>query len=210
VLLRPVVEAAVFPTLAYVAGPGELSYLAQAEPLYDLLGVSRQAFVPRAGGALIDEKIGRVLERYGLAPADLAVPSPELAHRVAQDDLPAAVTAALGRLREQLPASYGELRDAAGDVEPTLRRTVENRRNQALLGVDRIEHKLRSALARRNDSALQRLDRAREALYPAGAPQERVLSVASFLAREGRPALDAAWVAAREHAGGLLQASSGH
>src|SRR2546425_9633941 len=43
VLLRPVIEAALLPTLAYAAGPAELKYLPDAAPLYDLLGVARQA-----------------------------------------------------------------------------------------------------------------------------------------------------------------------
>src|SRR3989475_10848353 len=46
VLLRPVIEAALLPTLAYAAGPAELKYLPDAAPLYDLLGVARQAPVP--------------------------------------------------------------------------------------------------------------------------------------------------------------------
>lgn len=209
VLLRPVVEAAVFPTLAYVAGPGELKYLAQAEPLFELLGVSRQAFVPRAGGALVDQKVDKVLARYDLTVDDLAHPSHELAARVASDDLPADVVAGLARLRASLHEGYAELQRAAMAVERTLERPVENTRNQALLRLERIEKKITAALARRNDSALQRLARAREALYPTGAPQERVITLASFSGRHGRAALDAAWAAARDHAGGLVQASPG-
>src|SRR3989475_4182588 len=41
VLLRPVVEAALLPTVAYAAGPAELQYLQDAVPLYNALGVTR-------------------------------------------------------------------------------------------------------------------------------------------------------------------------
>ena len=50
VLLRPVVESAVLPTVAYVAGPGELRYLALTPPVYAALGVDRQLPVPRWSG----------------------------------------------------------------------------------------------------------------------------------------------------------------
>ena len=209
VLLRPVVEAAVFPTLAYVGGPSELKYLAQAEPLFALLGVSRQAFVGRAGGFLVEDKVDRVLTRYGLSVDALARPSAELAARAAGEDMPAPARQALERLKDAIIAAYAELGAAAAAIEPTLARPAENARNQALLGAGRIEKKIARALSRRSETALSQLGRAREALFPGGVPQERVLAMPSFLARYGRAALDAAWVAAREHASGFLPASSG-
>src|SRR5207247_1431477 len=50
VLLRPAIEAALFPTLAYVGGPGEMEYLLDAAPLFSSLGVATQAHVPRWNG----------------------------------------------------------------------------------------------------------------------------------------------------------------
>ena len=47
VLLRPVLESALLPTVAYLAGPAELRYLALTPPLYERLGVPRQLPVPR-------------------------------------------------------------------------------------------------------------------------------------------------------------------
>ena len=56
VLLRPVVEAALLPTVAYVGGPAELEYLPMAAPLYQVVGggVERQAPVPRWSGVLVE------------------------------------------------------------------------------------------------------------------------------------------------------------
>jgi hypothetical protein len=46
-LLRPVVQDAVLPTIAYVGGPTELRYLAQTQELYAWSGVPRPRAVPR-------------------------------------------------------------------------------------------------------------------------------------------------------------------
>ncbi|OGB94046.1 MAG: bacillithiol biosynthesis cysteine-adding enzyme BshC, partial [candidate division NC10 bacterium RBG_16_65_8] len=48
VALRPVVQDTLFPTLAYVAGPGELAYFAQLRPVYAAFDVPMPAIVPRA------------------------------------------------------------------------------------------------------------------------------------------------------------------
>src|SRR2546427_5334246 len=64
VLLRPAVEAALLPTVAYAGGPAELGYLPDAEPLYRALnGVARQAAGPRWSGGRGDAPVGLLLER---------------------------------------------------------------------------------------------------------------------------------------------------
>src|SRR5690606_18974169 len=66
VLLRPVVESAVFPTVAYVAGPGELSYFAQIGCLFAAHGILAPVVVPRPSVTLIDGKVRSTLEQLGL------------------------------------------------------------------------------------------------------------------------------------------------
>ncbi len=63
-LLRPVVQDAILPSIAYVAGPTEAKYLAQTAELYAWAGVPRSRVVPRGSLRWID---GADLER--LAPA---------------------------------------------------------------------------------------------------------------------------------------------
>ena len=52
VLLRPVIESAILPTVAYVAGPGELRYLELTPPIYQRLRVPRQMPVARWSGRI--------------------------------------------------------------------------------------------------------------------------------------------------------------
>ena len=78
VLLRPVVEAAVLPTLAYIGGPGELAYLAQADPLYELLGVAPQGRVPRWSGRVLEPRVTRALEMMRHVARSIGRPVGEL------------------------------------------------------------------------------------------------------------------------------------
>jgi uncharacterized protein YllA (UPF0747 family) len=65
VLLRPVLEAALLPTVAYLAGPGELRYLDLTAPIYTRLGVTRQAPMPRWSGLLLEPRVSRILQKFG-------------------------------------------------------------------------------------------------------------------------------------------------
>jgi bacillithiol biosynthesis cysteine-adding enzyme BshC len=209
VLLRPAVEASVFPTVAYVGGPAELAYLAQIGPVFERLGVARPVRVPRNAGLLIEARVDRTLEKLGLAVDDLAQPESELTARVAPQDLPPAAMAALAGLREALTGGYASLQAAAGTVDRTLEKPVENARNQALVATQEIEKKLVAALKRGGDTALQQVIRAREALYPGGSPQERILAPISFTARYGGAVLEVLEAAARVHAARVLEGPAG-
>lgn len=189
VLLRPVVEAALWPTVAYLAGPGELRYLPDAAPLYRALAVEPQTPVARWSGILIEGRVDRVLEKHGLTLDNLAGPPGAVEARVVRDQLPPEVAEALTQLRHQITTSYERLGAGVARLDATLERTVESARNAALGGMHEIEKKLVAALKRSNETLVGQLTRARGAVFPGGVPQERVVTYASMAIRYGPPLL---------------------
>jgi bacillithiol biosynthesis cysteine-adding enzyme BshC len=200
VLLRPAVEAAVLPAVGYCGGPGELAYLEQTGPVFARLDVPRPARLARLSGLLVEAKVDKVLAKHQLVPADLAASEAALASRIARDALPESTASALADLRRTIAERYRVVQGEAARLDTTLEKPVENARNQALMGSQEIEKKIVAALKRAGDTAIQQVARARDQLHPGGTPQERVISVVSFLARHGRPVLDLVFEAAREHA----------
>ncbi|HEV8381160.1 MAG TPA: bacillithiol biosynthesis BshC [Gemmatimonadales bacterium] len=190
VLLRPVIEAALFPTLAYVGGPGEMEYLPESAPLFEKLGVTPQAHVPRWSGIIIEARIEKILSKHGLTPADFALKPGELEARLAQADLPPELVASLKELRADVEARFARISGEVQQLDPTLERTVQSARNAALAGTNEIEKKLIASVKRSQGTLLSQLARARAALAPGGKPQERVLTVGSFIARYGDGLLD--------------------
>ncbi|HZI20873.1 MAG TPA: bacillithiol biosynthesis BshC [Gemmatimonadales bacterium] len=191
VLLRPAVEAALLPTVGYAAGPAELEYLPDAAPLYERLGVARQLPMPRWSGVLVEARVDKLMERHGLDLTAFDGKPGELEARLVRTDLPPEAVATLGTLRSSIEEQYGHLLEAAMKVDPTLERTVESARNAALSGAQTIEKKLIASLKRlEGETLVRQLARARAAVYPNGQPQERVLTLASFLIRYGAELLD--------------------
>jgi bacillithiol synthase len=190
VLLRPVVEAAVLPTLAYVAGPGEAAYLPQTLPLFRRHGVAMPIPHPRAALTLLEGKVAKVLEKFSLELDDLSRPHHELAGRVARDEMPEEVRAALGRLRGEVARGTGELGKAVKQVDPTLGGPVEHLRNQTFALLDEVEKKVVQSLKREQEIALAQLRKAQLNLFPLGRPQERVLNPFQYLVRYDRDFLE--------------------
>lgn len=190
VLLRPAVEAALFPTVAYVAGPGELKYLPEAAALYERLGVTPQTPVPRWSGVMVEAKVDKVLERHQLSLDAFAGAPGALEGKLVRDALPDDTRQAFESLRAHIESNYGRLAELVSRVDPTLERPVTSARNAALGGTQDIEKKLVAALKRTNETLVGQIARIRAAVYPSGQPQERVLTYASFAIRYGPSLLD--------------------
>ncbi len=185
VLLRPVLESALLPTVAYVAGPGELRYLRLTPPIYRLLGVHRQVPVPRWSGLVVETRVDRALEKFGATIEELLAPPPGLEARVLRSQLPVAATDALTQLAAAGEKAFTALAAAAHDIDPTLDRPVQNAKTQVLSASADLEKKLIQHLRKRGETELSQVVRSRTALQPAGKPQERLLGIAPFLSRYG-------------------------
>lgn len=185
VLLRPVVESALLPTVAYVAGPGELRYLRLTDPIYRRLEVPVQRPVPRWSGLVVERRVDRVLEKFGASPEELMEPDQALERRVVRAHMPAPITQALASMRATIDEGYDTLASHGARIDATMAKPVEGSRHQALKAIDHIEKRLRGHLKQREEVQLRQISHAREAVLPGGHPQERVLTVATYRARYG-------------------------
>jgi len=190
VLLRPVVESVVFPTLAYVGGPGEMAYFAQLSAYFEAHGVEMPIVYPRFGVTPVETKIGKVLQKFGLDVEALARPFHEVAGDIAREEVPGDVKKALGSLRGAIAKGVGELQKAVAPIDPTLKGPVQHVRSHAFDAIDDLEKKVLHALKRENEIALSQLEKAQVHLFPNGSPAERVQNPLYFLTRYGGAVLD--------------------
>jgi len=205
VLLRPVVERALLPTVAYVAGPGELAYFTQANAVAAALDRAPVVGVPRWSCTIIEPFAERALQRLGveyLEVRDLH----GLERRLATASLPESVAAAWKRLQEQLHASVRELGaavESASLMPPTV---IEGLERSLAHRMSRAERRLIAAAKRRDDRVRRDLAMLSAALFPHGQRQERVLNYIPMLARSGEALLEEMQGAAATHARSLLDA----
>lgn len=184
VLLRPVVESVLFPTLAYVGGPGELAYFAQLRGLFRRHGAGMPVVVPRGSLLAVENKVRTVLENFGLAAGDVRDPE-ALLTRFARDRLPGNVRDAAVQWRGAVESLGGELADAAATVDPALRGAVMKTRNSSLAALGTLEKKIVRAVKRNAETTRARIAKAQVNLWPAGKPQDRILCPLQYLLRYG-------------------------
>jgi uncharacterized protein YllA (UPF0747 family) len=209
VLLRPLLERALVPTVAYAAGPGEIAYFAQVSALAPILGTPTPLAVPRWSGLIVEPYVDRILERYEISFDDLRDPQAVLRRLVLQR-MPGGLTRSIIDIRETLRRALDALKASLAQGERPLveSRVIDGAEGQLMHRVDRLERRIVAAAKRRESEITDRIGAAHAALHPLGKPQERVLNLIPILAREGPALFTAMRLAAEGHAASLVRPPS--
>lgn len=190
VLLRPVVQDMLLPTLAYVAGPSELAYLGQAGVLYEAFGRPQPVIFPRAAFTLVDNRTQRSLEKYQIGVEDVWDGEEHLGRKLAAAAFAEGWSERFLESEQDLARLLGRLQQDIQTLDPTLLDTLQHVKEKMAYQLDRLKGKAsRAALARsellaRHQQALLRF------LMPEKDPQERRLGGVYFLGRAGYEILD--------------------
>lgn len=205
VLLRPVIERALLPTVAYVAGPAELAYFAQVSAVASGLGARSPLAVPRWSTTLIEPHVQRALRRLSMDAADLRDPH-AAEERIARAALPATLATRLQAVRDAVDQGLGALTGELGENGLVSPRVVEGARTLVNHRIERLERRLLAAVKRRERDTVRELAAARAAVWPNGSRQERVLNFLPILARQGPTLLAQMRDAATGHARSIIGA----
>ena len=190
VLLRPLVQDTLLPTIAYVAGPSELAYLAQAQVLYEAFGRPQPVFFPRAAFTLVDHRIQRLLEKYRLSVEDVWLGDEHLSRKIAAAGLAEGWSERFEQAQQAMASLLDRLRGDIERLDPTLLEALQHAQEKINYQMDRLRGKVsraglaRSELLARHAQALKRF------LMPQKDLQERRVGGAYFLGRAGYELLD--------------------
>jgi uncharacterized protein YllA (UPF0747 family) len=205
VLLRPVLERSILPTVAYVAGPGEIAYFAQVSAVAHALGAADPLAVPRWSATIVEPRVARLLERLRLDVEELRDPH-AVETRLAHALLPRPVSDAVRDLRRDVERGVAALEVADDDalVPPA---SLQGLRRWLLHRLERLERRYGAAIKKRETQLMRDVATARGALFPDGVRQERALAFAPFLARYGESLVGEMLAQAASHAQQLVVGS---
>jgi bacillithiol biosynthesis cysteine-adding enzyme BshC len=190
VILRPLMQDFLLPTVAYVAGPAEIAYFAQIRGVYEAFAVPMPAIFPRQSMTLLEKKIAHVLEKYHLQISDFWTAhgntAEELISRIVKREAADGLFTPVAAARDELIQRLVELKTRSTAIDATLGGFIEKEQGKIFHQLEGVEKKLLQAVKRQNETLSQQIAKAAHALYPNRHLQERELSFVSFLCKYGR------------------------
>lgn len=189
VMLRPLVQDYLLPTVAYIGGPAEVAYHAQIGPSYAHFGIPRPVIFPRPSFSLVDAASARAMEAEALSFEDLQTDTETLLGRAVREANPE-VERAFAEARAAIEAGFKNVEERLADVDSTLKGAAQSSLGRALHQLEGLHDKALRSMKRRDATRADRMRRTRDFMFPGGSLQERGVSWITLLARYGPPIID--------------------
>jgi bacillithiol synthase len=189
VLLRPVVQDYLLPTLVYTGGAAEVAYFAQVAVVYEKLLGRVTPILPRFSATLVEAKPERILTRYQLGLSDLFLGPEKVREAIAARSLPPDLQERFSEAYAGVERSMTTLRESIGRLDSTLIDAAESTRTGMSQQISRLQARVSRAEGLRNEVIARHADALSHALFPHKALEEREVAGVSFVARYGRELL---------------------
>jgi bacillithiol synthase len=193
VLLRPVVQDALFPTLCYVAGPSELAYLGQLRGVYEHFGVPMPLMYPRATATLVDSAAARFLSKYKVPLEALQPQDDSGLNELLKSQIPPAVEETFAAARVTIDDQLQRVVGALQTLDPTLEGAARTTLGRMQHDLESLHGKTIQAAKRRHETLRRQFLRTRALTFPDGHPQERTIGFIWFLNQYGSALVDRLW-----------------
>ena len=190
VLLRPVVQDYLLPTLAYIGGPAEVAYFAQAGVVYEKLLGRVTPTLPRFSATVVETKARELMERYQLKFTDLFHGPERLREQMAAHDLPGELHVSFEAADASLTESLQQISSALEKLDKTLVEAAQGAGAKMHYQLQQLRGRAARAELRKNEVIARHAQFLSSSLYPDKALQEREIAGAYFVARHGRELLD--------------------
>ncbi len=185
VVLRPICQDMLLPTVAYVGGPSEIAYHAQLGPVYEALAVPQPVVYPRASVSLVQTGLLRAMEKYALELPEFLGDTGKVTAKVVEQISEIKLDALFAGVTKNLHDALGELKFGLHEVDPTLLGALENVASKIDVNIGVLREKSVAAQKRRNETAVRQIEKAAAGLLPSGSLQERELTPIYYMNRYG-------------------------
>lgn len=185
VLLRPIVQDYLLPTLAYTGGGAEAAYFAQAGAVYEALLGRVTPIIPRFSATVVEPKIQRAFEKYDITMRDVLAGPDSLRRQLGERALPQDLQAAFETVRKSLGTHLSTIKEKLVKLDPTLVDAAETARSKVEYQLERLSSQAARAEAQKSELITRKAEALSQALYPDKNLQERGVGGIFFLARYG-------------------------
>jgi bacillithiol synthase len=186
VITRPLMQEWLFPTLAFIGGPGEIAYWAELKLVFDHFGLKMPPLVPRLNITILERSIETDLKELNLDLKEVLISGTNKHELKFIDSLKdREVEELFENVKVSLAEQYSLVREKSKTIDPVLMPLLEKNEQILMKQISFMEGKIVEAVCQKHDHILRKFTRVENALRPGGSPQERVWNPFYYLNKYG-------------------------
>ncbi|MDQ0215232.1 bacillithiol biosynthesis cysteine-adding enzyme BshC [Oikeobacillus pervagus] len=191
VVTRPLMQEWLFPTLAFIAGPGEIAYWAELKQAFEFFHMKMPPIVPRLNVTILERDKEKYIKEFQLEIENVLSEGVE---REKQQYWETVKEEGLHDLVEQTATQlfyqYQEIQKRAEELDKGLLPIIEKNLKIHHHQLEYLKQKTDQLIEKQHEVVLNRYDQVNCSLRPNNGPQERVWNVFYFLNQYGLDFID--------------------
>jgi len=184
VILRPVCQDYLLPTVAYIGGPSEVAYFAQFRDVYNFFDMEVPVVYPRTSITILEKRIETFLEKFDLGFEEL-FDEEKVTRKLLGKFSEINIQDLFGNFEDDLNAIMYTYSLKLNNIDKNLTTNLKNKYDKFLENLAVSKKKFEESQIKQNDSTGSKLTAVINGVYPNGKPQERSINISYFLNKYG-------------------------
>ncbi|GGI14440.1 bacillithiol biosynthesis cysteine-adding enzyme BshC [Gottfriedia solisilvae] len=186
VVTRPIMQEYLFPTLAFVGGPGEIAYWAELKDIFEVFNLEMPPVFLRHMFTIFERNIVSAMEDFSLGiDESLQISLEEKKNSWVKAQISVDYKDVFDQSRKALFQLHEPLQEVTKEVAPNLndfsKKNYSKIEEQILL----LERKIEESILKRHEEQIAKWNRIIHSISPNGRPQERVLNIYYYINKYG-------------------------
>ncbi|RBP06916.1 bacillithiol biosynthesis cysteine-adding enzyme BshC [Rossellomorea aquimaris] len=186
VVTRPMMQEWLFPTLAFVAGPGEIAYWGELKKAFEYVDLKMPPVVPRLNITIVEREIEKRIQDlqltlHGVITEGVSTARDAFWKSLERPDL----EFEMKEIQEELQRKYEKIREQAVSIDQGLHPIIDKNLEFHLSQFDYLRNKVDKALKDKNSLTFNQFMKVENSIRPNEGPQERTWNVLYFLNKYG-------------------------
>ncbi|CAG9619812.1 bacillithiol biosynthesis cysteine-adding enzyme BshC [Sutcliffiella rhizosphaerae] len=186
VVTRPLMQELLFPTLAFIGGPGEISYWAELKRCFESLYMEMPPVVSRISLSFLERDIESAMQDIEESLQDILMSGLEEKKKawLNQEELHQ-MNENLSNFQQQYGEVHKKFREVGNAMEPHLEHVFEKNWRLIDRQFDFIQRLIERSAYEKHEHIMKKFEKVELALRPGKMPQERVWNIYYFINKYG-------------------------
>lgn len=186
VVTRPLMQEFLFPTLAFISGPGEMAYWAELKQAFALFGMKMPPIVPRLNITFLERNISNDIKDVDVPLRDVLVKgTEEMKRQWMNRHTEFNYQEVIAEAKREIEEIHSRIREKAYEIDSNLKLILEKNAHLIFNQMDFMNQAIEKANMRKHMEQINQFNRIDLSLRPNGSPQERIWNIIYYLNKYG-------------------------